>query len=210
MDLDIFFNNLLFYVFGALAIVMGLLVIFKKNPVTSAVCMGLSFASTAAILFILGAHFLGVIQLLVYTGAIMVLIVFIVMMMNIKEAEMSYRRPLPIALGILVAVLLIAQVSNVAVSIPSIPPATAQTSANSSPKAAPQVILPEINPAAVAKQFPENSKLRQLTEKGEFPDASLLGYTLFSKYNATIMIVSLVLLAAAVGVVALSRKVSSR
>lgn len=116
--MDIFASDMLFYIFGLLAVITAILVIVKRNPVSSAICMALSFACTAAILFILGAHFLGVVQIMVYTGAIMVLIVFIVMMMNIKETEAAYRRPLPIILGLLVAIGFLAQLSGVVSSIP--------------------------------------------------------------------------------------------
>ncbi len=349
--MDTFVSDMLFYVFGLLAIATAIMVIIKRNPVSSAIFMALSFASTAAILFILGAHFLGVVQIMVYTGAIMVLVVFIVMMMNIKESETAYRRPLPIILGLIIALGFICQLTGIVSTIPggddtkccplstigdawrdlglkngkltSCQPtqgivkvdtfltldeqtrllkepgsftnvsmktltsendgsqvvvivaereptvinkagksyvAVETVNAASDGKAArmqrrisimntegdivsallenttctpddlkqisssknvtastkgnalhaPSVKLPAIVPALSASAFPQESRMRQSIERGEFPDAALLGNTLFTKYNIAFMIVGLTLLVATVGVVALSRKPSSR
>ena len=69
--MNIFASDILFYVFGALAVVLSLMVVFMRNPVSSAMMMALSFGATAAVMIGLGAHFLGILQILVYAGAIM-------------------------------------------------------------------------------------------------------------------------------------------
>ena len=83
--MNIFASDILFYVFGALAVVLSLMVVFMRNPVSSAMMMALSFGATAAVMIGLGAHFLGILQILVYAGAIMVLFAFIIMLLNVKQ-----------------------------------------------------------------------------------------------------------------------------
>ena len=56
--MNIFASDILFYVFGALAVVLSLMVVFMRNPVSSAMMMALSFGATAAVMIGLGAHFL--------------------------------------------------------------------------------------------------------------------------------------------------------
>ena len=80
--MNIFASDILFYVFGALAVVLSLMVVFMRNPVSSAMMMALSFGATAAVMIGLGAHFLGILQILVYAGAIMVLFAFIIMLLK--------------------------------------------------------------------------------------------------------------------------------
>ena len=90
--MNIFASDILFYVFGALAVVLSLMVVFMRNPVSSAMMMALSFGATAAVMIGLGAHFLGILQILVYAGAIMVLFVFVVMMLNLGGTEIEQER----------------------------------------------------------------------------------------------------------------------
>lgn len=111
-------SDLLFYFFAAIAVIAAILVVMKRNPVGSAMCMAVSFAATAGIMFILGAHFLGVIQILVYTGAIMVLFLFIIMLLNVKAEEKSFRRPLPVIIGLVVIAVFMLQLGGVIYSIP--------------------------------------------------------------------------------------------
>ena len=87
--MNIFASDILFYVFGALAVVLSLMVVFMRNPVSSAMMMALSFGATAAVMIGLGAHFLGILQILVYAGAIMVLFAFIIMLLNVKQETSS-------------------------------------------------------------------------------------------------------------------------
>lgn len=76
-----------FYLFAALAIIGALGVISYKNPVTSAFSMILSFLGSAALFIMLDAYLIGILQVLVYAGAIMVLFIFIIMLLDIDEEE---------------------------------------------------------------------------------------------------------------------------
>ena len=65
----------------------GLLVVLNRNPVASALALVVSFLGLAALFILLDAHFLGVIQILVYAGAVMVLFLFIIMLLDLKAEE---------------------------------------------------------------------------------------------------------------------------
>lgn len=71
-----------FYLFAGLAIACSLMVVFKKNPVSSAFSLVLVFFSFAGIYALLQAHLIAALQILVYTGAIMVLFIFVIMLLN--------------------------------------------------------------------------------------------------------------------------------
>src|SRR5216110_3840074 len=80
----------LFYIFGALTLACGFLVIanpFSRNPVTSAMFLVLTIASLAGLFVLLHAFFLAAVQVLVYAGAVMVLFLFVIMLLDLKEEE---------------------------------------------------------------------------------------------------------------------------
>jgi NADH-quinone oxidoreductase subunit J len=75
----------LFLGFAALLVVTSLLVVLHKNPVTSALFLVLSLCSLAGIYLLLHAEFLGMVQIVVYAGAIMVLFLFVIMYLNLQH-----------------------------------------------------------------------------------------------------------------------------
>ncbi len=75
----------LFFGFAALLVVTSLLVVLHKNPVTSALFLVLAFCSLAGIYLLLHAEFLGMVQIVVYAGAIMVLFLFVIMYLNLQH-----------------------------------------------------------------------------------------------------------------------------
>lgn len=77
----------LFYIFAALALVGGIGVVVYRNPVSSAFSMIVSFLGLAALFIQLDAYLAGVLQILVYAGAIMVLFIFIIMLINVEDEE---------------------------------------------------------------------------------------------------------------------------
>lgn len=77
----------LFYLFAALAVIGGIGVVANKNPVSSAFAMILSFLGLAALFIQLDAYLVGILQVLVYAGAIMVLFLFIVMLLDLEDEE---------------------------------------------------------------------------------------------------------------------------
>ncbi len=87
-------ENILFYIFGGLSVATALGVVFFKNPISSAFSLVVSFFGIAALYAMLNAHFLAVIQILVYAGAIMVLFIFVIMLLNLQPNEL-HEKPFP-------------------------------------------------------------------------------------------------------------------
>lgn len=85
-------SPILFYIFGALAVGTALLMVTRQNPIVSALWLVVSFFAFAALYAMLAAHFIAVIQILLYAGAIMVLFIFVIMLLNIKEEELKPRQ----------------------------------------------------------------------------------------------------------------------
>jgi NADH-quinone oxidoreductase subunit J len=80
-------DAILFYVFGAVALLAALVVVGQRNPTYSAFALIVTMASLSAIFGLLGSPFIAVLQVVVYAGAIMVLFVFVLMLLNVKEEE---------------------------------------------------------------------------------------------------------------------------
>src|ERR1700722_5551147 len=81
-------TDILFYAFAALALLCGALVIanpFSRNPVTSAMFLVLTIISMAGLFVLLHAFFLAAVQIIVYAGAVMVLFLFVIMLLDLKE-----------------------------------------------------------------------------------------------------------------------------
>ncbi len=78
---------MLFYVFGAVAIGASLLVIAQRNPIYSVLLLIASFAALSGLYVLLDAEFVAAIQIIVYAGAIMVLFLFVVMLLNAPHEE---------------------------------------------------------------------------------------------------------------------------
>jgi len=81
--------HLLFYLFSSIALMAGIMVITSRNPVHSVLFLILVFCNAAGLLLLLNLDFFAMIFLVVYVGAIAVLFLFVVMMLNIKIAEMN-------------------------------------------------------------------------------------------------------------------------
>lgn len=80
-------QEIIFYIFSAIATLGALMVVFAKNPVRAVLSLILTFIATAATWIILGSEFLAMLLILVYVGAVMVLFLFVVMMLDIKVAQ---------------------------------------------------------------------------------------------------------------------------
>ena len=83
-------QDALFYIFAFLTLVFGFLVVanpFSRNPVTSAMFLVLAIVSLAGLFVLLHAFFLAAVQVLVYAGAVMVLFLFVIMLLDLKVEE---------------------------------------------------------------------------------------------------------------------------
>ena len=127
-----------FYVLAAVTVASGVMVISARNPVHSVLFLILAFFNSAGLFILIGAEFLAMILVVVYVGAVAVLFMFVVMMLDInfvrlREGFMQY-----LPAGVLVGVILLAELvlvggtwvtSRSAISPASLPPATTNTEA---------------------------------------------------------------------------------
>lgn len=86
-------EQLLFWFWGGIAVVFAIMMILKRNPVHSALCLVVVFVSLALLYVMLGAEFLAAVQVIVYAGAIMVLFLFVIMLLNLEAEARSTGLP---------------------------------------------------------------------------------------------------------------------
>src|ERR1700736_6750653 len=100
-------SPLLFWVFVAIMLFFGGMVVLNRNPVASALSLVVCFLGLAALYISLDAFFLGVIQILVYGGAVMVLFLFIIMLLDLKAEQRRKFNLIPMFGGVVVIVLFV-------------------------------------------------------------------------------------------------------
>ena len=107
------FKTLLFYIFSAVTVVAALRVITARNPVHAALFLVLAFFNVAGLWMLLQAEFLSLVLIMVYVGAVMVLFLFVVMMLdiNIEKMRQGFWNNLP--LGVLVGGLMVGEMAVV-------------------------------------------------------------------------------------------------
>jgi NADH-quinone oxidoreductase subunit J len=185
----------LFYIFVAIMLGFAAAVVFLRNPVSSALSLVASFAGLAALYISLSAYFVGTLQILVYAGAVMVLFLFIIMLMDIKAEARRKMNRIAVVGGAALVLGLVVQLAGVATAFKE-----GKTTMDSRPidyKAALAA-----RDAAGLKTATIDADLKNET----LPDAKLVGETLFTRYNLHLQIVGVILLVATVGVVVLSRR----
>jgi len=103
----------LFWIFALLTLIFGAAVVINRNPVASALSLVMSFLGLAALFISLNAYFIGIIQVLVYAGAVMVLFLFIIMLLDLRAEEARRINWLASACGVAVALILLGQIFSV-------------------------------------------------------------------------------------------------
>ncbi len=93
----------LFWIFSLTMLLFAGLVVVQRNPVASALSLVVSFIALAALFVSLEAFFIGVIQVLVYAGAVMVLFLFIIMLLDLKAEGRRVIAPVALAGGVIVS-----------------------------------------------------------------------------------------------------------
>jgi NADH-quinone oxidoreductase subunit J len=185
---------LLFYLLALITLGFGFMVVTGRTPVSCALSLAACFVGLAALFLSLDAYFIGVIQILVYAGAVMVLFLFIIMLLDIKAEEGRKLSFAPIISGVLVAVLLVMQIITVVSSS-----AIANKSSTDTPLALTES-AGKIGRAAALPTITNDLK------EGTLPDAKLIGFTLFDQYGFHLQVVGLLLLVGTIGVVVLSKR----
>tara|TARA_B100000902_G_C27309357_1_gene917439 strand:- start:946 stop:1554 length:609 start_codon:yes stop_codon:yes gene_type:complete len=106
-------SEMIFYFFSSIIVVAALLVVISRNPVHSVLWLILTFFGSSGLFILLGAEFLALILMIVYVGAVAVLFMFVVMMLNINFGELrsGFTRYLPI--GLLIGLVLFVELNLV-------------------------------------------------------------------------------------------------
>lgn len=180
----------LFFFFALITLGFGAMVVICRNPVASALSLVVSFIGLAVLLLSLDAYFIGIIQVLVYAGAVMVLFLFIIMLLDIK-AEQG-RKPNYAALGggIILALVFAVQLAVIL------------GSHKEGKRTLADVPIDYKKGAEVVKVETIKKDLQEST----LPDAKLVGVELFQRYPFQIQLVGLLLLVGTIGVVVMSKK----
>lgn len=163
-------SPILFWIFSILMLGFGALVVLLKNPVSSAMSLVVSFICLAALFVSLDAYFIGIIQVLVYTGAVMVLFLFIIMLLDLKDEKARNLNHLAFSGGVLIVAGFLFILGSVVRSFE-----------------AGKATMPELS-------------IERLD------DVRLVGLELFTHYNLPFQVIGVLLLAATVGVIILSKK----
>src|SRR5256714_6913146 len=103
----------LFWIFALLMLIFGAAVIIHRNPVASALSLVVSFLALAALFMSLDAFFIGIIQVLVYAGAIMVLFLFIIMLLDLRVENLRKINWVASAGGVAVALALAVEILSI-------------------------------------------------------------------------------------------------
>ncbi len=201
--------SVLFYLFAILMLAGGVCVVAMKNPVSSAMGMIGSFIGIAALLIGLNAYFVGTLQVLVYAGAIMVLFVFIIMLLDLKKEKRTEFSNSTIAAGIIVPLLMVLITIPVLQSID-----TNFSKLDGKALVAAEGQLPEeIAKTSIIRQALLGSKdagtkdfVKAAPSLATLPDVNLIGQKLYTDYNFPLQVVAVLLLVATIGCVALSKK----
>jgi NADH-quinone oxidoreductase subunit J len=106
-------QTLLFYLFSTVLIAAALGVIFSRNPVHSVMFLVLAFFNSSVLWLLAEAEFLAIVMVLVYVGAVMVLFIFVVMMLDINVEEVRGRMTRYAPLGFLVAVIMVVELLQI-------------------------------------------------------------------------------------------------
>jgi NADH-quinone oxidoreductase subunit J len=108
------FETFLFTLLAVVTTITALLVIVQRNPVASAIYLIITLFCLAGIYLLLNAQFIAIIQVLVYAGAIMVLFLFVIMLLNLeKEKKIITRHRLQKVVGVFLGVILLAQIGMI-------------------------------------------------------------------------------------------------
>ena len=178
----------IFWFFAIVMLVGGVAVVTLRNPVASALSMVASFVGLSGLFIGLNAFFVGIIQILVYAGAIMVLFIFIIMLLDLKTEEKKAPKLAPILGGLGIVLAFTIQLIGILSKTPDI-------------KSEP------LDLAAAAATYTETSDgISTKLAAGHLPDVNLIGDVIFKGYNLPLQIVGVLLLVATIGVVVLSKR----
>jgi NADH-quinone oxidoreductase subunit J len=220
---------ILFTVFGVLAVGSAISVIAFKNPIHSALALVLTFFSLAGLFILLGAYFVAVVQVIVYAGAIMVLFLFVIMLLNLGSLQTARQVSTAKVFSVILGFILAVEVIYIGVNVYN---GTAVASSQTESAAVGGTITSEqlkqigayqldrtrINSDYVPQVATQKTDVETLTAneanelikklQAEMGRTDRIGTVLFSKFLLPFEVTSLILLAALIGVIALVKRES--
>ena len=201
-------ENLVFYLFAFMAVAGGVLLVALRNPVSSALAMVLSFVGLAGLFIGLNAYFAGIVQILVYAGAIMVLFIFIIMLLDLNDEKPVKFKSSSVVAGLVIPLLLVVQILGVIQTGSEGNRIEFEEITNDSMRKSAEhfaqldeykVALPREKQSAIYKSLTHE-------KSPKLPDTNLIGHTIFKSYNYPLQVVGALLLVATIGVVILSKR----
>lgn len=169
-------STLLFYFFAVVAILCALMTVSRRSPVASALWLIGGFFALAAIYTLLGAYFIGIIQILVYAGAIMVLFLFVIMLLNLgNQYEPDFRGTVWKVVAAGTGMVMLALIARM-----TLEPAA--------------VVGAGVGPERLAEQVAEQGVV------------GVIGLPMFTEFTVLLQVTGVLLLVAVVGAVALAKR----
>jgi len=202
--------SLVFYLFSAIAVIGALCLVSFRNPVSSALSMVLSFVGLAALFIGLNAFFVGIVQILVYAGAIMVLFIFIIMLLDLNDEQKIQFKSSTIAAGIILPLILVIQVLGVVQDGPD-DDSFEEINANTMAKSAESFVRLDENQEALPRED-QSAIYKSLShpKTPKLPDTNLVGNAVFTRFNFPLQVMGVLLLVATIGVVVLSKRTTKK
>ncbi len=226
-------ETILFIVFGILAVGSAICVIAFKNPIHSALALVLTFFSLAGLFISLGAYFVAAVQVIVYAGAIMVLFLFVIMLLNLGQLQTARQISKAKVFAVILGIILAAEAIYIGVNVfngTAVGPTQYEGEVVGEPITSEQLkqietiestyqldraqINSDYVPAIVTQKTDVTAltagEANQLIEKlqGEMGKPDRIGTVLFTKFLLPFEVTSLILLAALIGVIALVKRES--
>lgn len=167
--------EIIFIILGIGTLISGILVISAKNPVHGVISLVITFGNITGLLLLIGVEFLGILFLLVYVGAIAILFLFVIMMINIKIEEILENTTRYIPIGILIGIVFYIEITILLKNI--------------YPKLVGEIWIPE---------YVDFSKIY------EYPGIMVIGEMLYKEYPSYIIIASIILLVALIAAIVLT------
>ena len=227
-------EQILFIIFGILAVGSAICVIAFRNPIHSALALVLTFFSLAGLFISLGAYFVAAVQVIVYAGAIMVLFLFVIMLLNLGRLQTTRQINKAKVFAVIVGILLAAEAVYIGIKAydgTAVAPSQNRIQATGGAITSEQLdqiaaiesdyqldraeinstYVPEIAEQKNTVETLSASEANQLIAKlqGEMGKPDRIGTILFTKFLLPFEVTSLVLLAALIGVIVLVKREDS-
>ena len=195
---------LIFWILAAASVLGAASVVICRNPVSSALSLAVTFGMLAAVFVTLGAFFLAAVQVIVYAGAVMVLFLFIIMLLDVKTES---KRPLPwfiifLAVGVSALLLTYFAESILSLNPASLPDATTMQHQPSKGYFMNEELNPPLHqsaPSCTLGPSPDSTDIHRE------PSLWAIGHLLFGRYLLATITTAVLLLVATIGVVLLSK-----